>query len=72
MENGKWNHRGHREIEAGILSPNVKAQMTNEGDLGMGIEPKTRRAGSTGKGFVNEKWKVENGKSFYLYIIYCE
>ena len=30
MKNGKWNHREHREIEAGILSPNVKDQMTNQ------------------------------------------
>jgi len=31
--------------------------MTNKGDLGRVIEPQTRRAG---KGFVNEKWKMEN------------
>jgi len=28
--NEKWNHREQREIEAGILSSNVKAQMTNQ------------------------------------------
>ena len=26
----------------------------------------------TEKGFLNEKWKVENGKGFYLYLIDCE